>query len=345
MRVATFIINKLMPFWIVVAAILGYVFPDTFIRMSHYSVYYLGAVILLMSLTLSVESFVQVFRRPKALLLGFAIKWLTTPLLATIAAHLVFSSQPLLAAGTILDGAVPAGASSNLFTFLAHGSVELAVSLTFLHTILSPILTPSFTTLFVGKYVAVSFVAMMLQLLELVIVPVALGLVCRRLIGARRIAKVQPVFPMVSAMLLYCLTIGLFAAAEPAIVKNLRWIPITGLTMGVLCAVNLAIAYALARLFRLEAAAARAILFDVGVYNSGLGAVLASVNFGAFAAIPALMNAILNLLIGSGVASYLQARPIQDSPDIAKAGAMTRARSATAFESSRARISSTTTGN
>jgi len=316
MQIASFLINRLMPLWIIVVAVLGYAMPSVFVHMAPFSVYYLGGVILVMSLTLSVESFVRVFTRPKALIAGFAIKWLTTPLLAAIAAHLVFAHQPQLAAGTILDGSVPAGASSNLFTFLAHGSVELAVSLTFLHTILAPVLTPIFTTAFVGKYIAVSFLAMFVQLIELVLVPVMVGLAIRRLVGVKRISIVRPFFPLVSASLLYCLTVGLFAAAEPAIVKNLRWIPITGLTMGVLCALNLAIAYCLSRVLRLDKASSRAIMFDVGVYNSGLGAVLASVNFGAFAAIPALMNAILNLLIGSALATYLQGRPIVASAEM-----------------------------
>ncbi|MGI4944120.1 MAG: bile acid:sodium symporter family protein, partial [Janthinobacterium lividum] len=247
MASASFIINKLMPLWLVVAALLAYAFPGVFVHFAPFSVYFLGGVILVMSLTLTLETVAQVFTRPKALICGFVIKWVTVPLAAIIAAHVVFSSQPQLAAGTILDGSTPAGVSSNLFTFLAHGAVALAVSLTFVHTVLSPLLTPAFTTAFAGKYVSVDFLALMKQMLEMVLLPVALGLVIRTVLGPRRIRTVTPFLPMLSAILLYCVAFGLVAAATPAISSNLAWVPIIGATTTVLTIINLAVAYGLSR--------------------------------------------------------------------------------------------------
>lgn len=320
MTLASFIINKLMPLWLIVAAVLAYTAPAVFVHLAPYSVYFLGGVILVMSLTLTLETVAQVFTRPKALICGFVIKWITVPLAAVIAAHWVFSTQPQLAAGTILDGSTPAGVSSNLFTFLAHGAVALAVSLTFVHTVLSPLLTPAFTTVFAGKYVSVDFLALMKQMLEMVLVPVGLGVAARYALGPRRIKTVMPFLPMVSALLLYCVALGLVAAASPAISKNLEWVPIIGVTTTVLTIVNLAVAYALSKALRLNEANARAIMFDVGVYNSGLGAVLASLNFGPFAALPALMNSVLNMIVGSILATYLQNRPILDGSEPAPRG-------------------------
>src|ERR1700742_3152141 len=114
MKIASFVINRMMPFWMIVAAALAYEYPSVFRHMAPYTVYYLGGVILMMSLTLTVATMAQVFTHPKALIAGFIIKWTTVPLVAIVAAHLVFASQPQLAAGFILDGSTPAGASSNL---------------------------------------------------------------------------------------------------------------------------------------------------------------------------------------------------------------------------------------
>jgi BASS family bile acid:Na+ symporter len=50
------------------------------------------------------------------------------------------------------------------------------------------------------------------------------------------------------------------------------------------------VVYVIARVLRFNEANARAIMFDTGVYNSGLGAVLAAVNFGPFAALRTLMH-------------------------------------------------------
>jgi BASS family bile acid:Na+ symporter len=334
MKIASFVINRMMPVWMIVCATVAYDDPSVFKHMAPYTVYYLGGVILMMSLTLTVGTVVQVFTRPKALIAGFVIKWTTVPLVAIVAAHLVFASQPQLAAGLILDGSTPAGASSNLFTFLSHGAVALAVSLTFVHTVLSPLLTPALTAAFAGKYIAVNFLVLMKQMAELVLIPVCLGLSIRYIVGVKRLQTVEPVLPMISAVLLYCVDLGLVSAAASTISKNLDWVPVIGLTTTVLCLINLAVAYFLARVLRLDKAAARAIMFDVGVYNSGLGAVLASVNFGAFAALPALMNSVMNMTVGSMLAAYLHGRPIPRSdqhevPYIAPAPSETRSGVAT----------------
>ena len=325
---ARFIINKMMPVWLVACGIAGYLAPHLFIAFAPYAIYYLAGVILLMSLTLTVEAIRPVFTKPKPLLAGFLIKWITVPLAAIIAAHLVYAHQPQLAAGTILDGSTPAGVTSNLFTFLSNGAVALAISLTFIHTLLSPLLTPAFTAVFAHKYVQVNFFALFHQMLVIVLLPLIIGVSARYALGARRILQVKPFLPMLSALLLYCLCLGLVAAAAPAIAKNLAWVPIIAVTTSVICIVNLAVAYALARLLRLNEADARAIMFDVGIYNSGLGAVLASVNFGPFAALPALMNALLNMIIGSMLASYLGSRPIpsQEAPAVEAAHPLARLR-------------------
>lgn len=310
MEIARFVINKMMPVWLIICGLLGYAEPRIFIAFAPYSIYYLASVILLMSLTLTLETIRPVFLQPKALIAGFVIKWITVPTAAIIAAHLVYASQPQLAAGTILDGATPAGVTSNLFTFLANGAVALAITLTFIHTLLSPLLTPAITTAFAHKYVHVSFFALFHQMLIMVLIPLVIGLALRSALGQRRTVALKPFLPMASGLLLYCLALGLVAAAAPAIAKNLDWMPLVAITTGILCIINLVVGYALAKLLRFDEAKSRAIMFDAGIYNSGLGAVLASVNFGPFAALPALMNTLLNMIIGSALANYLHNKPI-----------------------------------
>jgi bile acid:Na+ symporter, BASS family len=311
MSAAQFLLNKMMPIWLIVCGLVAYAAPQTFIAFSHFSIYYLAGVILLMSLTLTLEALKPVIAMPGPLIAGFVIKWVTVPLAAVIAAHVVYASQPQLAAGTILDGATPAGVTSSLFTFLANGAVALAIALTFVHTLVSPLLTPALASVFAHKYVHVDFFALLHQMLTMVLLPLVIGIFLRAALGPKRIAVIKPFLPMGSALLLYCLALGLVAAAEPAIAKNLIWIPIIAATTSLLCTINLAVGYFLSRALRLSEANARAIMFDAGVYNSGLGAVLATVNFGPFAALPALMNTLMNLVIGSMLATWLHGKPVE----------------------------------
>lgn len=316
MQTARFLINKLMPFWLIVFGVLAYLVPAPFTGLAPYAAYMLGGVIMVMSLTLTFGSLGEVFVRPKAVIGGFVIKWITVPLAAVVAAHLFYSHQPALAAGTILDGSVPAGVSSNLFTFIAHGSVPLAISLTFIHTLLSPVLTPAFTSALASKYVAVNFLTMMHQMLQLVVVPVVIGLAVRYGAGEKRIKRAEPLLPMVSAILLYGIELGLISHAAPAIQRNLNWVPVVAGVTSLLTAVNLAVAYLLARMLRLPERQARAIMFDVGVYNSGLGAVLAGLNFTPLAVLPPLLNSVMNMIIGALLASYLHNRVPEPQPEL-----------------------------
>jgi len=308
MQSARFIINRLMPFWLVVFGIVAYVFPTPFTVLTPYATYMLGGVIMLMSLTLTLAALGEVFARPKAVIGGFVIKWVTVPLAAMIAARVFYAHQPDLAAGTILDGSVPAGVSSNLFTFIGHGSVALAISLTFVHTLLSPFLTPAFTSVLASKYVPVDFLAMLHQMMQLVVVPVVLGLALRYGAGEKRIKRAEPFLPMLSAILLYGIELGLISHSAPAIRNNLDWVPVVAGVTSMLTAVNLAFAYLLAKGLRLPERQARAIMFDVGVYNSGLGAVLAGLNFGPLSVLPPLLNSVMNMIIGALLAAFLHNR-------------------------------------
>lgn len=311
-KTVNFVVNRLMALWLIVLGVAAYLDPDPFLPVKPYVNYLLGLVILVMSLTLTKESLEGVVQRPKAVITGFLVKWITVPLVAFVAARLVYAHQPQLAAGTILDGSVPAGVSSNLFTFLAHGSVAVAITLSSLHTLLAPLLTPAFTSALASRYVPVSFASMFLQLVQIIVVPLILGLVIRYAVGADRISRAEPVLPVISALALYLVEVGIISGAVPAIRANLGWVPVVFAVTSVLILVNLALAYVICKALHLSESVSRAIMFDVGIYNSGLGAGLAAANFGAFAALPPMANMVMNLIIGALLAAILQNYPTRD---------------------------------
>lgn len=317
MTLARFVINKLMAGWLILLAVIALLVPGPFTGLAPGVNYMLGGVIFIMMLTAKATTLGRVFSRPKALILGFVIKWATVPLAAYIAANVVYAHHPQLAAGTIVDGSTPAGVSSNLFTYIGHGVVELAVSLTFIHTLLAPVLTPAFTQAMASKFVHVSFWPLFRQMLEIVVLPVVAGLAVRYGVRPERTKKAEPVLPMVSALLLYAIVLALFSKAAPAVRDHLSLMPAIIGTTTVLIIVNLIVAYVIARLAKCDEATSRTIMFDTGIYNSGLGAVIAAANFGPFAALPALLNTIMNLIIGALVSAWLQHRPVasrQEAP-------------------------------
>ena len=149
-----------------------------------------------MGLTLKIEDFMSVFRRPRDILLGCAAQFTIMPLLA-FALGKIFGLEAGLLAGVVLVGTCPGGTASNVITFLSKGDVALSVGMTSVNTLLAPFLTPLITWLLLRTTVTVDVAAMFLSIIKVVIVPIVLGLVINRLLGVY-VEKVKDALPLVS---------------------------------------------------------------------------------------------------------------------------------------------------
>ena len=78
----------------------------------------LGVILFGMGTTLKIDHFVNVFKRPKEILIGVSAQYLLMPLLAFAIASL-FHLNEALTVGLVLVGTVPGGTASDVITFLA----------------------------------------------------------------------------------------------------------------------------------------------------------------------------------------------------------------------------------
>lgn len=304
MSALKFVFNRLMVVWLIACALVAYFVPKPFLFMGSWTLWLLAAVIFFMGLTLKWEEIGHVFSKPRALLTGIISKWIVVPLVAYLAAIIAFGGQPQLQAGVILDGSTPSGVSANLFTFLSGGNVALSIAMSAINTLISPILTPFATSTLAGKFVPVDAKAMFLQMLQVVLVPVLLGLIIRALFR-KQVEKVQEGLPILSSIALYLIVLALVSGAAVPIQKHLSVLPTVILVTCMQIIVTLALGYGIGAALKLPRRDRLAIMFEIGIYNSGLGATLAAKDISAFAAIPALANTIFNLIIGSLVTAYL----------------------------------------
>ena len=69
--------------------------------------------------------------------------------------------------------------------------------------------------------------------------------------------------------------------------------------------------YVATKLFRYDSATARTISIEVGMQNSGLGAVLAKTHFAAnpLTAVPSALSSVCHSLLGSLLAGWWRLRP------------------------------------
>lgn len=257
-----------------------------------------------MGTTLSLADFGRVLRMPWPVFVGIVLQFLVMPVVGWSVAS-AFGFEPVIAAGVVLVGACPGGVASNVITYLAGGNVPLSVTMTACSTLLSPLMTPLMMKLLAGQYVPVSFWGMMLDILKMILVPVALGLVVNRLLhGRQALARVLPFVSMGGI----CLIIAIITSLSRD--KLLAVAPTLILAVAIHNAVGYLLGYGGARLLRLSERDARTVAIEVGLQNAGMASGLAITALKSTDAglAPAIFGPWMNAS-GSVLASFWRRRP------------------------------------
>ena len=136
-----------------------------------------------MGLTLRLQDFGEVFKKPGAMLIGAFLQWVIMPLIA-VGTGLFFGyheSYPFIYIGLVLITVSPGGTSSNLMTYFGRGDLALSISLTSFSTVLSLVLTPLLLTLYCANISNVPIPAGLIMqiILALVLIPLTLGMFVR----------------------------------------------------------------------------------------------------------------------------------------------------------------------
>lgn len=305
-------ISKYMAAFVIIVAAIALFMPWTFKWAAGYVTYLLGIVMFGMGMTLRFEDFKLVFQRPKDVLVGAVAQFTIMPGLAWLLATL-FQLPPELAVGVILVGTCPGGTSSNVMTYLARGDVPLSVSMTMTTTILAPVVTPLLTWGLAGAWIEISLAAMMISIVQVVVVPIVLGIVINKLFGdfVRRAIKLLPLISVIAIVLIVG---GVVSVSSQQIMQ-------TGLLiMAVVMLHNLlgyALGFAVAKALRMNLAKSKAISIEVGMQNSGLASSLALMHFGAAAAIPGAVFSVWHNISGSLAANYLAGKMDKEEKAVA----------------------------
>lgn len=137
-----------------------------------------------MGTTLAVRDFTRVFTMPWPVFIGMLLQFSVMPL-AGLALAAAFGFEPEVAAGVVLVGSCPGGVASNLMTYLARGNVSLSVTMTCCSTLMSPLITPLLMEALAGQYMKIDFFKMMLDILNMIVVPIVAGLIANRILYGR----------------------------------------------------------------------------------------------------------------------------------------------------------------
>ena len=280
-------------------------YPDAFKGMTNYTALFLAAAMFGMGTNIEIEDFKNLLKAPKLIFLGALCQYTIMPLLALLLS-VIFKLPKDMGLEVILVGTCPGGTASNVLSHIAEGDLAYSVLLTVASTLLAPIMTPLLVYMMAGSLVEVSFVAMFMSIVKVIVLPVGLGIIAKALLR-ERIKKVDFVFPLISSM-----AIALIIAAIVGL--NAEKIMTSGLLVfGVVIIHNilgLGLGLGLGKLMGLDYDKQSTLSIEVGTQNSGLAVVLANTNFAMnpLAALPGAIFSVVQNLIGSIFAHYRESQ-------------------------------------
>ena len=296
--------GKYMAIIALLVAIIALIFPQTIhaaIPTSWVNTL-LGIVMFGMGMTLKLSDFKVVFTKPKAVICGILSQFIIMPVLAFLLVTL-FQLPTELAVGVILVGACPGGTSSNVMTYLAKGDVALSVGMTACTTIMAPFVTPALVLLLAGQTVDVSYVSMLVSIVQVVLVPIALGFVINYFFSkfAQAFSKALPLISVVAI----CLIIMAVVSANAAKLMTTGALVVAVVMLHNVC--GYALGYLVGRLLGLTKEQMRTLSIEVGMQNSGLATSLATMHFAAMpmAAVPGTVFSVWHNISGAVYANIL----------------------------------------
>jgi BASS family bile acid:Na+ symporter len=134
-----------------------------------------------MGTKLSINDFVKELSRPGKVIIASVMCYVLMPLIALLIIK-VYNFPPEVAAGIILLGVGPAGAASNVMTYLAKGNLALSMTVTTLTTLISPLATPFLMKILAGQLIEVDAVGMMVSILNMLFIPVIAGILINNIL-------------------------------------------------------------------------------------------------------------------------------------------------------------------
>ncbi|CAK0787032.1 hypothetical protein CVIRNUC_010248 [Coccomyxa viridis] len=296
---------NLFPLWLVIGATSALAHPPSLAWFKReYITKGLALTMLSMGTTLTLEDFTEVVRRPQLVALGAALQYTLMPLMGYAVTRL-FQLPVAYSVGICLVASCPGGVASNVVTFLARADVPLSVAMTTVSTLTAIVATPALAKLLVGKLVPVDAGSLLLSTMQVVLAPVAAG-AWLNMSFPKVMKRLSPFAPLLAASMTILISASIVGqnaaairAAGPQLVLAVVCLHLGGFTLG----------YTVSRLAGLQERQARTNSIEVGMQNSALGAVLATLHFAdPLTAIPCAISATTHSLLGSAFAGFWRMR-------------------------------------
>ncbi len=227
--------------------------------------------------------FVEVFRKPKSVLLGMLCQLVLLPALTCGLAILMGSwISPMMGLGMILVASCPGGNISNFMSSLAKANIELSVSLTAISTALAVLMTPFNFWLWGNLYLHTAAVAAEVPTLVIPLwdvfktifillgIPLTLGILTSQFLP--KVANVlKKPLQWASILFFIAMVILSFSSNMNAFLQCVRYIFVVVLIHNLLA---LTIGFGVGSVAKVPRPDRRTLTIETGIQNSGLGLAL-----------------------------------------------------------------------
>lgn len=301
--------SNLFPVWTAAVAVLGLVNPAVLGGIpTSYFTGLLGMLMLSMGITLTLDDFKRVLKRPGVVGLGFLMCYGLMPAMA-LGLSRILGLNSAMTAGMVLVGSINGGQASNLCTYIAKGDVALSVMMTTVTTIGAIFMTPLLCKLLLGAIVPVDAVGVAISTIQVVLVPIVLGMLCNAKFP-KAVKQIEPFSPIVG-VLSTCILVGSAVAqcAAPIINAGLS----LQLAAFLLHVVGGLVAYAACKPLKYDEQTCRTFAIETSMKSSAFGFLLAKLHFADFLVrVPAAVSVVWMALVGSSLAVLFRALPSSD---------------------------------
>ena len=302
-------LTRLFPLWALLLSVIAYYTPSTFTPVGPWVPTLLMLIMFGMGVHLKVDDFKRVLSRP-------------APVAAGIFSPLPGDAARRLAAGADFSHAARAlrrdGAGRQRRQRYGIQRDDLSgkrrrarsVTISSVSTLVGVVATPLLTRLYVDAHIQVDVMGMLLSILQIVVIPIALGLVVHHLLPkvVKAVEPFLPAFSMVCILAIICAVV----AGSASHIASVGFVVIIAVILH--NTIGLLGGYWGGRLFGFDESTCRTLAIEVGMQNSGLAAALGKIYFGPLAALPGALFSVWHNLSGSLLAGYWSGKPIADKP-------------------------------
>lgn len=239
--------------------------------------YCLGFMMFGVALDLTLDDFKRVLSNPRSTLIGMTSQLVLLPLF-TFFLVLIWDMPTSMKMGLLMVAACPGGNISNYLVHRSGGNTALSITMTSISTLLSVILTPFMFFIYTkylfkmgsDVYVNVDMGEMIWILLQLILIPLSLGMSINHYFPNTTQKLIKVIRPLSITLLIVIIIVAL----SNNIANAQKYLSLVFFLVLIHNGGSYLIGYHFARVLKEPKENAKAVAFETGIQNAGLGLIL-----------------------------------------------------------------------